>query len=103
MSHYNWLDANLKQFFANVGIDMERGNGGIISAHGDKGYSYQSQWEAAGIPFPHGMAIFLLSYIPPFANEVRETANGWVPVHKWVLDNYREGHAFVDKLPPCHG
>jgi hypothetical protein len=99
MSHYKWLDVNLKQFFANVGIDMERGNGGIISAHGDKGYSYRDEWERAGIPFEHGMAIFLLSYITPFANEVRDTPGGWVPPVKWVLANYRGGHKFIEKLP----
>ena len=84
-SHYYWLEQNLQTFFSRLGIKEENG---IISAHGDKCYSYQDKWEKAGIPFPHGVAIYLLSYLRPYDTEVRETKNGWVKVEDWVIVNY---------------
>lgn len=86
-NHYKWLDANLPSFFDAVGADWEN-NRGIIAAHGDKGYGYKYQWEEAGIPFEQGMAVYLLTYVRPFASEARETADGWVDPGKWVTDNY---------------
>lgn len=88
-SHYDWLDKNLPTFFAKVGLDW-RGNEGIISAHGDKCYTYREQWEKEGIPFEHGVAVYLLSYCRPFDKESRETINGWVPPVDWVIKAYHE-------------
>lgn len=63
-SHYKWLDAHLNDFWvAVIGESLsESGCAGIVSAHGDKAYSYRKAWTKAGIPFPHGVALFLLSY-----------------------------------------
>jgi len=85
-SHYDWLEDHLQKFFEQAGAKWE--NNGIIVAHGDKCSSYQTGWEAVGIPFEHGVAIYLLSYISPFNTEVRDTPNGWVPPNRWVVDNY---------------
>lgn len=85
--HYKYLDKHLPAFFKKLGIDMNRNCAGIVSAHGDKCYSYRSQWEKEGIAFPHGVAIYLLSYVNPFANESRETKDGWVDVCQWVIKN----------------
>jgi hypothetical protein len=71
------------------------GDGGIV-AHGDKCYSYRSEWESKGIPFEHGVAIYLLTYLRPYSKEVRETSNGWVAPKDWVIANY---HKFVNHLP----
>lgn len=94
-SHYDWLNANLPTIFEKLGVSWD-GNAGIVVAHGDKAYSYQDGWKEAGIHFFHGVAIFLLTYCRPYSKEVRDTDNGWVPVDKWVIDNYER---FKHALP----
>jgi len=70
---------------------------GMIAAHGDKCYGYRDQWAKAGIPFEHGVAIYLLTYISPFSHEVRESDSGkWVAPDGWVKDNYVR---FQEHLP----
>lgn len=94
-NHYEWLDANFSQFLINLGMSPDYSYG-IAGAHGDKAYSYRSDWDKIAIPFNHGVAIFLLSYLTPFRNEVGKTPTGWVDVGDWVIANYER---FKDKLP----
>jgi len=92
MNHYKWLEQNLQSFFTAIGIDCSNG---IIISHGDKCYSYEHKWNDAGIPFEHGVAIFLLSYLSPYNKEVRETSNGWVKPDDWVIAKYPEMRRFL--------
>ena len=71
-------------------------NAGLVSAHGDKGYGYRSYWKENGIPFAKGMAVYLLSYCSPYAEEVRDGPDQWVDPKQWVVDNYSR---FKDILP----
>lgn len=96
VSHYDYLEEHLPAFFEAVGLDWER-HRGIISAHGDKCYTYRYDWEQAGIPFDHGTAIYLLSYCAPFDMEVRETERGWISPKDWVIWNYK---LYSKYLPP---
>ena len=86
VNHYKWLEKHLPDFFRKVGVNWNN-NCGIITAHGDKCYSYRTTFEKAGISFPHGVAIYLLTYCNPFADEVRETKNGWVAPIDWIVEN----------------
>ena len=91
-NHYHWLEVNLLDFFRKLPelktqVDSGWLNEGIISAHGDKCYSYRDTWAKAGIPFEHGVAIYLLTYMKPWCNEA----------DNWVVDNYSR---FKDLLPP---
>lgn len=86
-NHYDYLEAHLPEFFRAIGLGWEA-NAGIISAHGDKAYSYRYTWEELGIPFAHGVALYLLTYCYPFDLEVRQTEGGWVAPKDWVVDNY---------------
>lgn len=97
-SHYDWLEVHLMGFFKKIGIDTNINNSGIISAHGDKFYSYRSGWEEAGVPFFHGAAIMLASYCQPYSKEVRETEHGWVQPDKWVIDNYERFKQFLPAI-----
>ena len=98
MSHYDWLNEHLPDFFESVGVDWNTCPG-IVSAHGDKGYGYRYQWEEAGIPFEHGMAVYLLTYVHPFGNEVRELQSGkWVAPGDWVADNYYRFKAILEEI-----
>lgn len=93
-SHYDYLDKHWHNFAKTVGGNIAWADG-IVSAHGDKGYSYQSDWEDVGISFNHGMMIFLLSYVKPFSKTVRSTDNGWVDPCQWVIDNYEKFKTYM--------
>lgn len=101
MSHYDYLNRVMPDVCEKAQI---RGgwewNCGLVSAHGDKGYSYRDYWKENGIPFPKGMAIFLLSYCHPYADEVRETDHGWVDVKQWVVDNYTRFESILPEILP---
>lgn len=98
-NHYEWLDENFSKFLENLGHEEQWETcPGIITAHGDKCYGYRRNWENAGIPFAHGVAIYLLSYLRPWDIETMETEHGWVDVCKWVVNNYER---FKPYLPPA--
>lgn len=89
-SHYAWLEANLQSFFDALQLDRNR-VGDVRyynSAYGDHCYQYRHKWEDHGIPFPHGVAIYYLSFIAPYKDEVRETVTGWIVPQDWVIANY---------------
>lgn len=94
-SHYDWLAENLQDFYKKLNIDS--GNRSII-AHGDKCYGYRDKWNEANIPFPHGVAIYLLTYEKPFDKESRNTKNGWVDPWKWVIDNYKRFKPLLNEV-----
>ena len=89
-SHYHWLEENLPIFFEKLSIDFKYKCPGIISAHGDKCSSYKNLWNLAGIPFEHGVAIYLLSYLSPWSDTVRKTKEKWVKPDAWVIEKYSE-------------
>lgn len=95
VSHYDYLRDHLPTFFDQLDVGWE-GNEGIIVAHGDKCYGYRERWADVGITFDHGTAIYLLSYVSPYAREVRDTSDGWVDPGQWVIDNYDR---FMTALP----
>ena len=97
VNHYKWLEKHLPAFFEKVGISFDN-HAGIIGAHGDKCYGYRDIFEVHGIEFPHGVAIFLLSYCSPYSKEVRAVEGiGWVPVEDWIVANKDR---FLLMLPP---
>ncbi len=63
-SHYDYLEIVLPVFE----LFLERKHGRIfnlcsfITAHGDKGYGYRTDWEKGGIPFNQGVLLYLLTY-----------------------------------------
>ncbi len=79
VNHYNYLDKHLDSFWKGVfGKSLnESFCAGIVSAHGDKGRGYQRAWAEAGICFPHGMALFMLTYTN-IMNEEKHRSKDWV-------------------------
>ena len=55
---------------------------GIVSAHGDKGYSYRSEWENAKIPYHRAMLVYLLTYTSELGKTEKSQSC------QWVIDNY---------------
>lgn len=90
-NHYTWLEQNLFPFLRKLGVseDVISWNQGIISSHGDKCYGYRNYWKEKGVPFHHGVALYLLTYIHPWSEKVRATPAGWVDPWRWVIDNYQ--------------
>jgi hypothetical protein len=83
-SHYDYCDAVLNDFWMEVfGMTSEQmWCGGIVGAHGDKAYGYKDKWNEAGIPFEHGVMLFLLSYTREYGDRPKHES------HQWVIENY---------------
>lgn len=90
MSHYDYLDRTFPSFLKKLGINFEDRCPGIIVSHGDKCYAYEGKWEENNISFEHGVSLYLLTYLRPWSEEVRETKNGWVDPSDWVINNYEK-------------
>lgn len=95
-SQYDYIDDHFADFLEKVGIDRRLADGMSV-AHGDKMHQYLSRWEEAGVPYYHGCLVCLLTRLQPYSQEVRNTPNGWVAPHQWVIDNYVK---FKEHLPP---
>jgi len=92
--HYDWLDANLQDFLEKLGRATQDAYW-LIHAHGDKCYSNKAVWKKAGVPFSHGVAIYLLTYLSPWQDEVRQTKKGFVKPYIWVMENYERFKPFL--------
>lgn len=80
--HYLWLKRHLGAFLKLATGDsaVASGAASLISAHGDKGYCYRTAWDAAGIPFAHGMALLMLAFVQHRDELTRGDA--------WVIEQY---------------
>lgn len=88
MNHYGWLDLHFNDLCHAVG--REGDERGLIRAHGDKCYSQRGRFEKLGIPFPHLVACYLLTYLRPWSKEVRKTKDGWKDPFDWIEENYKQ-------------
>ncbi len=89
VNHYTYLDKYFVKLLATTGkVQNPEDYKALILAHGDKCYDYRTSWEEAHVPFYEGVAIYLLTYISPWAAEVRETPEGWTAPKQWVIDNH---------------
>lgn len=94
VNHYQWLDKHLNNFWIEVfGKSLnDSGFGGVISAHGDKARCYMRRWENAGIPFPHGVAIFFLLYTD-LANDEDSMRSC-----EWVIEKYQDYKKYLPEI-----
>lgn len=93
-SHYDYLDDHLDLFWQKVfGKTLkETWNAGIVSAHGDKGYSYKITWANVGINYYRGMMLFMLTY----TKEIGDT-----PKHEsddWIINNYEKYLPLIEEV-----
>lgn len=99
-NHYDYLDQHLIPFSAKTKAEGMTNN--LITAHGDKAYGYKDQWEQHGIPFNHGVLLFILTYTWPYAAQVRDGARGlkpqaWVKPNDWVCEHYKEFKNLIEQ------
>ena len=84
LSHYDYCDKMLTKFFLKIfgKTPSDMWCNGIVVSHGDKAYGYKREWEKAGIPFHHGVLIFLLTYTSELGDTPKHESS------KWVISNY---------------
>lgn len=92
---FHWLALHFETFAQRAGVEIVPA--GMIDAHSAKSLQYEEEWAENGIPFAHGIAVHFLTYLWPYSDEVRETANGWVDPCDWVVHNYH--HRFRHLIP----
>lgn len=85
INHYYFLDKHLEAFFAAVlkPDDIPFNPLSFVSSHGDKGRGAAMATRNAGIPFPHMMLMFMLTYTPYCKADF-----GKVRMEKWIIDEY---------------
>jgi len=93
---YAWLNDNMNTFLSLLKIEGVNSES-LIILHSDKCKDYKAFWNEQNIPFAHGIAIYLLMYIPIFSKEIQNTTIGWMSPYMWVIDNYPKFKPF---LPP---
>ena len=103
MSHYDYLEQHFEAFYKKAFAAEPHHYfvpvihaSALIEAHGDKCTQYQDLWSEAGLSFEHGTMIYLLTYLYPWSNNVRETLLGWISPSQWVVDNAKR---FMPYLP----
>ena len=90
MNHYEYIDIVGKRFSDILGV---RNIQELVSAHGDKCYAYmygKTDIEAGRI-----VCVFLLSYVKPYSETVRDTEHGWVDVQSWI--NYKLNDPMINE------
>jgi len=80
----NFLDKHLANFFRSAGVEYNES----ILDKAKEGTQFKAKWRDAGVPYEHGVAIYLLTYVEPYSTEVRVTPQGWVAPEDWVVKNY---------------
>lgn len=105
--YYDWLRQHLVDFLQSLKVPGSEPGGyvglGLIGAHGDKMRCYNRIWARGGLHPFHGAAIFLLSYVRPYKQEVwADDANRTLikDVDEWVLEN---AGRFLPHLPAVPG
>jgi len=97
LNHYKWLEVHFVEFAKLVGVSEAEEYSGCVLSHADKCYGFKDYWNNAGIPFRHGVAVYLLTYISPWRHTVRLVKNKWVDPCQRVIDNYPK---FKNFFPP---
>lgn len=83
-NHYDYLEVMLEPFWLLVfgKTPSQMMCGGIVGAHGDKGYGYRSTWEENDISYQRGMLLYLLTY-------TKEMTEDKCKSRDWVIDKYK--------------
>jgi hypothetical protein len=95
VNHYEWLNENLNSFWLQtIGKSLsDSNNAGIIAADADKCDGYKKRWEKEGIPFPHGVAVYLLSktgyfHYEEYVSPCDLVINSYLPLRE-LLNNFK--------------
>ena len=100
VNHYTWLDKHFLPFLKSINVQKPELYAGFIVAHGDKIEGYKGTLFASNIPFCHGCAMYLLTYIQPYSKQVRSIncGEGWVAPIDWVIREYPKFKQFLPEV-----
>lgn len=85
-NYLEYMDKHLPKLFPAFGVDFDDVAKSVVNKYSNECVKYRDHWEAAGIHFYHGCALYMLTFIEPYASFCRETPSGWVSPGKWVLE-----------------
>lgn len=90
---YHELLDKFPVFLKNIGReDQVRYAESIITCDSDKCEQYRLQWEKNGIPYLHGVMIYLITKMKPYSNEARVE----ISPCSFVIKHYKD---FEDLIP----
>lgn len=98
-NYYIWLEKNLSTFLEKNGIDPLYDKG-LIRVFGTRCQEYREFWKLRGIPFVHGLAIYMISKLSPYEEEVQHSHGQGITTYQWVYLNYDR---FKDGLNSAEG
>lgn len=89
-SHYDYLEFVIDRFWPKVfgKTRNEMFCGCNVGAHADKCDGYKFDWNDAGIPFYHGVLLFLLTYTKLMDRPKHESG-------EWVIENYEKFNSMI--------
>jgi hypothetical protein len=98
-SHYAYIEKHGAWFSEQLVVDDINS---ILVAHGDKSRQYEDIFKTLNVSSNKGAMVYLLSFLKPYSNEVRDTNHGWISVESWLifaLTQKPEILATLKKLP----
>lgn len=86
------MEDKFRGFLIRIGRpDLVKYAESIIVADSDKCEQYRKMWESAGVPYEHGVMIYLISKNRPYCLVAREK----VLIGQWVIDSYPEFRRYI--------
>lgn len=87
-NHYKYIELHGEKFSQKLGLSENIAS--YLSAHGDKCHSLKMEAQERGLHPGKAAMVYLLTYITPYSQQVRNTENGWVSPYDWCLEVLRE-------------
>lgn len=89
---YEKLNKDFPVFLKNIGKEKQIPYAeAIIACDADKCEQYRKTWENHGIPFEHGVMIYLITKMKPYCDEARKT----ISVSDFVIKHYEEFKVYI--------
>lgn len=84
--------AAFSKFLRNIGKEEQvQYAESIIICDSDKCTQYRGTWESKGIPYEHGVMIYLITKMRPYSDEARVT----ISPCNFVIEHYDEFKKFI--------
>ena len=89
---YEKLNKDFQIFLKNIGKENQVSYAeSIIICDSDKCMQYREIWEKHGIPFDHGVMIYLITKMKPYCEEARKT----ISASDFVIKYYEQFKVFI--------
>ena len=90
--NYDKLNRDFPIFLKNIGKENQvQYAESIIICDSDKCTQYKEVWERHGIPFEHGVMVYLITKMKPYSDEARKT----ISASNFVIKYYEHFKKFM--------